>query len=202
VSDSTTAVAELRRVLEYMPAGPVTERRIEPLLARAWDALAGSSDQAMTGAKLLGRAEDMAWAPPELTFRIERHGGTVNGSTRAEVHTWIINVDQARADCVSTRGIRQLRPRAAVLQVGPLVEEMVSAVAQHQGHPALTWVTDSRVRVNARRLPGLDSGFKRTLAGRRKRFVDALSARLAALGWSQVPAGRYLTYECRVVPRP
>jgi hypothetical protein len=37
----------------------------------------------MTGQKLLGRMEEVVWEPPILSFTVERHGGTVQGSSRA-----------------------------------------------------------------------------------------------------------------------
>ncbi len=37
--------------------------------------------------------EDLRWSLPYYTFSLERHGATVNGSSRAEVHHWSVNVE-------------------------------------------------------------------------------------------------------------
>jgi hypothetical protein len=55
----------------------------------------------------LYRAEDVAWTPPFLTFTLERHGGTVNGSSRAELHHWEVNIETGVATIVKV-GRRQL----------------------------------------------------------------------------------------------
>ena len=36
--------------------------------------------------------EDLTWDPPNLCFSIDRHGGTVMGSKRAERQTWMLNL--------------------------------------------------------------------------------------------------------------
>jgi hypothetical protein len=186
---------KLRHTLAETASGPISGASIEGLLADAWDELTGSGDQSMTGFKLLGRTEAMMWNPPELVFQIERHGGTVMGSTRAEVHVWTVNVDDATAECSEARGVRQLRAPAKAVRAEPLVDDVAAAVVQQQPHPALVWVTPRRVRVLPKHLPGLDTGYKQTLAGRRRRFVDALSQRIAPLGWARVAAGSQLVYE-------
>src|SRR4051794_23604425 len=85
---------DLMKRLAEMPAGPITETaEIERLLAGCWDDLRGDYG-GMEGYKLLGRMEDGVWNPPVLTFVIERHAGTVNGSTRAELQHWAVNLDE------------------------------------------------------------------------------------------------------------
>jgi len=66
--------------------------KIEQYLAKAWDKLAGD-DGGRQGDKLLGRTEAMEWHPPILSFKIERHGGFVLGSSRAEMQ--LSNIDTA-----------------------------------------------------------------------------------------------------------
>lgn len=47
----------------------------------------GCYEGGMLSNKLLRRMEDVLWALPILSFRIERHGGTDCGSTRARSNT-------------------------------------------------------------------------------------------------------------------
>jgi hypothetical protein len=55
------------------------------LLAAAWDDLSIARGSGMEPDKLYDRMEKVHWEPPLLLFVIERHGGTVQGSTRAEL---------------------------------------------------------------------------------------------------------------------
>src|SRR3954447_10470619 len=74
---------QLQDVLVGTPPGDLAEEiagRIESLLAACWDDLAGN-EGGMTGRKIPGRTEDLKWNPPILTFRIERHGAFVAGSS-------------------------------------------------------------------------------------------------------------------------
>lgn len=48
--------------------------------------------------KLIGRMESVTWTPPILTFRIERHSGTVNGSVYAEMQCWDVDCEQMSAN--------------------------------------------------------------------------------------------------------
>ena len=80
-----TAVLEaVKSALGIKPRRIDQPRKLERLLSEVWDDL-GGSDCGMAGHKLIGRMEHVEWNPPVLTFTIERHGGTVLGSTRAEL---------------------------------------------------------------------------------------------------------------------
>ena len=70
----------------------------------------------MEGYKLIDRMEKVEWVPPVLRFQIERHGATVKGSSRAELHEWTIDLCKATAECVS-KGSRQIIPMAPRLNV-------------------------------------------------------------------------------------
>ena len=80
----------------------------------------------------LGRMEDISWNPPVLSFTIERHGGTVMGSTRAELQNWNVNVETRSATC-GVGGHRQLEPMQARLNVKPMAEEIVASILNRQG---------------------------------------------------------------------
>lgn len=77
------------------------------LLADCWDNIQRSDDGGMQAYKLVGRIEQPVWEPPLLSFNIERHGGTVQGSSRAEIQRWTINLALTTAT-VSEAGYRQL----------------------------------------------------------------------------------------------
>src|SRR5271157_472113 len=98
---------ELRNYLNTLEPGPVEETtHLERLLAEVWDDLGGDNG-GMAGIKLIRRMERVEWHRPILTFLIERHGGTVLGSTRAELQRWSVHLDRGTATCVRT-GHRQL----------------------------------------------------------------------------------------------
>jgi hypothetical protein len=92
----------------------------------SWDVLA-DDDGGMTGMKLLGRMENVAWEPPKFIFRIERHGATVMGSSRAELQEWTIDLEQ-RTKTVQTVGRRQVRPMQGRLDAKPIAEEVAAAI--------------------------------------------------------------------------
>ncbi len=93
---------ELRVHLKNLDSGPVQETtQLERLLAKVWDDLDGDQG-GMTGHKLIRRMEHVEWHPPLLTFEIERHGGTVIGSTRADLKRWTVNFDRQKATCERT----------------------------------------------------------------------------------------------------
>jgi hypothetical protein len=193
----------LRHALADLPAGPILadeKMRIESLLAAAWHELQGGNEEAMEGFKLHGRSENLIWQPPFLRFTIERHGGTVLGSTRAALHRWEVNVESGVAVLGDTSSFRQVAPRAQPLRVDPVVAEVVRAIEHHQEHPALEWRTPTRVRVVASRVEGLGEGFSQTIAGRRRRFTTALDQQLAILGWSRLPVHGRFEYENATMP--
>jgi hypothetical protein len=74
-------------------------------LAAAWEQLNGFDAEGMAAEKL-DRIEQVEWNPPRLTFVIERHGGTVMGSTRAELHGWSIDIDRGTANCNPSHSYR------------------------------------------------------------------------------------------------
>src|SRR5438270_7987054 len=90
---------QLRELLGTIPRGKLVEadaRRIEQALAACWEDLAGY-EGGMAGGKLFGRTEEMEWDPPLLIFKIERHGGFVAGSSRAEIQNWQVDLDRRSA---------------------------------------------------------------------------------------------------------
>jgi hypothetical protein len=90
------ALDRLRAHLATIVPGKITDTTdLEPLLAACWGEFSGDYG-GMEGYKLLGRIEDVTWGPPTLTFTIERHGGTVMGSSRAELQHWEVKSVEER----------------------------------------------------------------------------------------------------------
>lgn len=129
-TDRNNALAALQAYLAHMASGEITNAtEVERLLAVAWDDLL-RDDGGMESYKLFNRMEDVTWTPPLLTFRIERHGATVMGSSRAEMQAWTIDVEKGTA-CCEAKGYRQLSPRQRPLDVKPLAAEVAGLILEH-----------------------------------------------------------------------
>lgn len=142
-----SAAGHLLEVLELFSghaSGPVQNITVvEGRLAAAWDDLSGD-DGGMRGEKLIGRTESMSWHPPLLRFRIERHGATVMGSTKAEVQEWAIDLERGTKSLV-TASRRQVRPTQPRADVASVASEIVAAVT---GGPAQQPATQDARNVN------------------------------------------------------
>jgi hypothetical protein len=129
--------------------------------------------------------EQVEWHRPILTFLIERHGGTVLGSTRAELQRWTVDLDRQTATCERT-GHRQLSPMARRVDVGPIADEVARKIASGEADDRLRWLGDGRVRVVMVRIFPERSWYKRTVQGRRRRLREALIERLGPKGWAHL----------------
>lgn len=173
-----------------MPPGIIYHTsQLEELLAEASDEFSGD-DEGMEGYKLIKRMEDVLWNSPQLTFKIERHGITVMGSTRAELQGWTVNIREKTVTCEKA-GIRQKRRRQPPLNVRPLAEEIASLVLNRRTDDRLTWHDEHHVKVNIGKILPKDSAVKETLTKRRKRFREVLTERLAAEGWMEYMSNVY-----------
>lgn len=176
------SLGPLREHLSLLPPGLVpTTEGTDTLLALGWDDLDGD-DGGMTGSKLAGRMESVAWHPPKLSFRIERHGGTVLGSTRAEVQEWTVDLER-RTRSVRTVGRRQVRPTQPRFDSSPLAQELAHAILAGRPDERLKWDGKDRVRVLVGKVLPARSAVKATLAGRRKRLREAVAGLVGAAGW-------------------
>src|SRR5690606_20033084 len=114
------AIEKLRSLLSGQPAGPVDDDSdVEGFLVTCWPVLKGGDGGGMDVSKLVGRIESLAWEPPHLTFKIERHGRFVMGSGRAEMQSWAVNVNSGVAR-FGDGGYRQMRPRDPALKTRPI----------------------------------------------------------------------------------
>ncbi len=171
------------------PIGPEARPAVGHLLARAWgDLRHGGDASGLAGYKRLGRAEDLSWSRPWLSFTIAAQG-TALVPTGAVSQHWSANVETGD---LHGEGFRQVLPLAAALRVGPLVEELVGAIRRRRDHLALKWLDDASVRVTVAQINELrfDPGSRQTIADSRKRFREALTRRMAEIGWQVVPSTR------------
>lgn len=175
----------LRNYLNSLEPGPVEETtQIERLLADIWDHL-GGDDGGMTGQKLVGRMKQSEWNSPVLSFLIERHGGTVLGSSRAEIQQWSVDLDRRIATCDRT-GCRQLSPMAKRLDVDSIADGIADKIVDCKPDDRLRWLGDGRVKVEVSKIFADRSGYKQTVQGRRRRLREALIERLSAKGWTHL----------------
>ncbi len=180
------AIHTLRTHFLTVPPGSIDEpEAIKRQLAECWDQIYGSAAGGMTASKLIGRMENLSWYPPHLTFTIERHGGTVLGSSRAERQLWDVNLEIGTAVCSQT-GHRQLKPMALRLDVRPLARATVASILKREPAEGLRWASDGTVRVQIGHIIPTGSAVGPTLAGRRRRFWKALDDELIHAGWTQV----------------
>lgn len=175
-------IDKLQTYLATIPPGPISDARtLTRLLAAAWGEFSGN-DGGLIAQKHLSRMEDVAWNPPLLTFTIERHGGTVLGSTRAKLQEWSVDVEKRTTSLVEKRH-RQVRPMQARLDVEATAEEIAGLIVTGKEDDRLQWYKDGRVRVLVGKVLPEGSAAKQTLAGRRRRFRAALTERLERECW-------------------
>lgn len=132
----------------------------------------------------------VVWEPPKLKFVIERHSGTVQGSSRAELQHWSLDVEKMTAT-LETVGHRQLSPMLPRLDVNPLADEIAGLIASGQEHEWLKWIGAGRVRVLIGKILPKGSAVKQALAGRRRRLWKALIAGMEAAGWKWIGRGLF-----------
>ena len=86
--------------------GEISESNVsnlEHLLCNCWDEFSGSDSEGMEACKLICRMKQVYLKYPILYFAVERHGGTVSGSKKAELHNWLIDIDKKQATCQKRR---------------------------------------------------------------------------------------------------
>ena len=163
---------------------------LESLLFNHWEGFKDSDLESMEAYKLVGRMEEVSWNPPVLTFRIERHGGTVLGSSRADMHMWTLNLENKTAEC-KIGGYRQLIPRQPNLNVKKIAEEIIPIMINKKLDERLKWYDDGTVRILIGKIISSNSASKETVANRRKRFRKVMDELLGNLGWSNVKTNLY-----------
>jgi hypothetical protein len=198
-------LAELKAILNKLPQGSIPVRmrnQVLELVETVWDKFEGSGQTKMDVWKI-GRddgTEDLTWDPPDLSFTIDRHGGTVMGSTRAERQTWTLNLETITAT-PHVSGYRQLQPNSPKLDVTPFVKAICEAAKRGPASPSdlidgglVEWRGNDEIRVrHADLIPNV--GPKDTISGRRKRLREKLKSEMTAIGWEQVSVRQWITFK-------
>jgi len=181
------AVKNLEAFLAKLSTGPISDTsKLESLLMDCWDDFSGSGEGGMKAYKLSGRIEQPTWQPPLLSFKIERHGGTVQGSSRAEMQRWTVDT-VLKTSRVAEAGYRQLTPRqpnwtkAAATKAAQKVSDLINHRSEDE---LLTWLRNGGVRVMISKIVP-DDAAAQTVSGRRKRFWKCLDDLLGP-SWSRV----------------
>lgn len=160
-------------------------------LVDVWPDLAGS-DNHSTSADKLYRAENLSWSPPLLTFRLERHGGTVNGSSRADLHFWEVDLEKCSAR-VARQSYRQLERSAKRLDCVALARDVESSIRNGHENAALIW-DDGKQTVTIKLGVVIPETMKMTTSARRGRFRSALIRLMSEAGWEEAPKGNLLRF--------
>lgn len=182
---------ELQDLLAQVEPGPIAALPdLDRLVAACWDEFDGSGDGGMEDYKLIGRMEHIIWEPPILTFVIERHGGTVCGSTRAELQYWSVNFDEWTAEITKT-GHRQLDAMAARMSIKSMAAEIAEQILNSDHDDRIEWLENGSVKVLASSIFPADSGFKRTVEGRRQRLCGYIGDVLSDHGWEKLGWNRF-----------
>jgi len=187
-------IERLRKLLADIGPGAVPSNvrsQLERLLAECWDSF-GGDEGGMEGYKLLGRMEKPEWNAPNLTFTIARHGGTVMGSTRAELQEWTVNLDALTASTEPySKRYRQLSPRAKTWKAEPVAEEIAQLIINRKEDPEkIKWLKNGGVTVLTTKVIPDASGPQQTYDGRRRRLNRELGKLLSPLGWERKRKGR------------
>lgn len=192
-----TIISQLKSHLQKCPKQQVeVTKEFERLLSSVWDKFDGHDDHGMTARKLFRarrkgeiviRIENPQWNDPILTFEIERHGATVLGSGRAEIHTWTLDFDALTASC-EVSGRRQLRPASRRVDIETIATQLADLIEAKQPDEHLRRRSDDSVEVLTAKVFPSGSASKTTVASRRKRLMESVTARLIPKGWS--PSGR------------
>lgn len=184
-------VEALTRILEEFDEGPVHTdhpqfKQLEWHLIHAWEHFLGGDEEGMEGSKILNRLEDVTWTPPStLTFWIERHGATMQGSTRADLHQWTVDVS-ARTARITRNRKRQLSSSKPRLDAKNAAELLVTKISAREDDDMLHWISSQRdeVRVLLGQIATSDGATaKETIQGRVKKLRHALALALEPHGW-------------------
>jgi hypothetical protein len=119
------------------------------------------------------------WNPPMLSFTIERHGGTVMGSSRTEVQGWWVDAQAKTVYCEKVSH-RQVRPMQRRIYIKPLVESILPAMRSGSENELVDKHDDGTL------IFPKGSAVRMTLEGRRKRLREAVADVLLKEGWKRL----------------
>lgn len=185
----------LRKYLESLPTATQikgeSRNTIIGLLVNCWHSLYGSTDQSTTADKLY-RAEQLVWEPQVLSFCLERHGGTVNGSSRAELHHWEVDLTSASASIIKI-GRRQLTPMDKRMDTLAKAQETARVIQSKSDHESLIW-TEPGVHVVVQISNVIPETNQQTTQNRRKKYRDHLERIMLEHGWIRADSGKKIGF--------
>ena len=202
------SIRHLTSVLQNLPPGPIkSEMRDEVvrLLSNCWEEFQGSGDTKMQPGKIVRDAGpvDLTWHAPLLLFTTERHGGLVQGSTRAEKQRWEADVKNRTVHAMSA-GYRQVYPTAKPFtsqESGALADKVCALVREGPGSASpwvaqriFIWKRENELEVkHGALIPS--ARFQQTTSDRRKQFRRDLETRMKTIGWTLSKVGRTLHFK-------
>jgi hypothetical protein len=129
---------------------------------------------------------------PILTFQLERHGATVNGSSRTELHDWHVDLEQSTAT-INKTGRRQLEKMAPRMDTQLKAQEVADNILNGRDHLSLSWENNREyvVIVIDKIIP---KAVPQTTQKRRQRFRKELNKILLEQGWTRKDKGNKLGF--------
>jgi len=164
----------------------VSEENLASQLLAVWESCTVLGDDNSTYLhKLTSRElENLREVDGCICFSLERHGGTVRGSTNAEVHHWVVD-PIARTRWIERTTRRRLAPPASRMNTDEVVSRMLVAIRDRtQG--VIVVMADSRLRLEIDQFVPSE-GPRQTVTQRRKRVRTALNDELSKIGLEVTP---------------
>lgn len=166
---------QLRACLAALTSGPLPSPDsidVERHLMACWHCLEVALDGWIEAEELAGRIEGLAWTPPLISFQIERHGATVEASTRSTVQSWQVDVDGGTAS-ISGSGQREVYQMDQRLDVLWVAAELVAAICQRRPDSRISWRGGAATVIMATAVLTAD---RQTTSARRKRLTKEIAA--------------------------
>jgi hypothetical protein len=160
-------------------------------LMACWHCLECGSDGGIKAEELAGRIEGLAWTPPLISFQIELHGATVQGSTRSMVQSWQVDVDRGTAS-ISGSAQRQLYQMEQRLDIRWVAAELAAAICQRRPDSRISWRDGAATVITASTVVTAN---RQTTAARRKRLTKELQRLMAERGWRRKSDSNCLSFE-------
>lgn len=166
------------------PVGPEIRNTLLGELMEQWPRLVGGRETAMNSDKVF-RAEQLRIENGRIRFEIERHARTMNGSTRADVHTWEVDLVHGTASIIN-ESFRQLTPTSKPFRKSDArlaAKAVLTLLAKkRKKNDKLTESAPGRFSLRAASFVDLGQ-YKQTQIGRHRQFLTALKEEIEPEGW-------------------
>jgi hypothetical protein len=181
--------------LKTQPPGPVVESddsELSFLLADAWQEFSGGDASGTDRSKVMGRVDKPVWRDPILTFDNERHGAFCQGSSRATINRWAVDIANRRATLVG-QGHRQMTPRSPRFDERPVAKAIAEAILAGTEDNRVQWRKDRqsvRILTSEAVWTGMQA-CKKTRADRSRRLLREIASLLDGHDWLPARGGRF-----------